>query len=409
MKPTLLQINSTLNYGSTGRIAEEIGLEAEAAGWQCCIAHGARYKNPSQLQSIQIGTLGSERLHGAQSLLFDQHGLGSSSPTLRLIQRIDQQIRPDVIHLHNIHGYYLNYKIFFEYLRQANIPVVWTLHDCWSFTGHCAYFDLIGCDKWKTGCYGCPQIGGYPISLFRDNSRRNFELKRSLFTALGDLLTLVPVSNWLANLLQQSFFAGMKFQTIHNGVDIDTFRPRPINQVVEEYGLQSRYIIIGVASPWSERKGLTDFIRLRACLPKEQYAIILVGLSRKQRLALPDGITGIERTRDVDKLVELYGVTDVFVNPTYGDNYPTVNLEAMACGTPVVTYRTGGSPEAVSSTTGLVVDQGDIAQLVAAVRTITMVGKHAYSAACRKRAEEHFDKKDRFREYIDLYNSLLKK
>lgn len=407
--PKLLQINTTLNYGSTGRIAEEIGLTALAEGWECFIAHGPRMKNSSRLKTIQINSSFDEKIHGGwYSLLCDKHGLGSIGATKQFIRQIET-IAPDIIHLHNIHGYYLNYKIFFEYLRLANIPVVWTLHDCWSFTGHCTHFDLIGCDKWKTGCYGCPQIGVYPKSLFRDNSQRNFELKRSLFTALGDRLTLVPVSNWLADLFQRSFFAGMKIRTIHNGIDTETFRPCPINRGTKKYGIQCQYIIIGVASPWSKRKGLTDFIRLRTFLPKEQYAILLVGLSRKQRLALPDGITGIERTRDVDKLVELYGAADVFVNPTYEDNYPTVNLEAMACGTPIITYRTGGSPEAVSSTTGLVVDQGDIAQLAAGVRTITMVGKHAYSAACRKRAEEHFDKKDRFREYIDLYNSLLKK
>lgn len=407
---TLLQINTTLNRGSTGRIAEQIGVTAMTAGWNSFIAHGARYRNPSRLQAIQIDSLWSEWVHcGWRSLLLDRHGLGSTFATKRLIHRIEHEIRPDIIHLHNTHGYYLNYRVLFDYLAKTDIPVVWTLHDCWPFTGHCPYFDLIKCERWKTGCYACPQLKAYPKSFFRDNSRKNWELKKALFAALKDRLMLVPVSDWLANLLQQSFFAGMKFRTIHNGVDIDTFRPRPINQVAEEYGLQSRYIIIGVASPWSERKGLTDFIRLRTCLPLEQYAIILVGLSPKQMLALPAGITGIERTQDVAELAGLYGAADVFVNPTYEDNYPTVNLEAMACGTPVITYRTGGSPEAVSSTTGFVVDQGDIEQLAAAVRTITMAGKQAYSAVCRKRAEEHFNKNMCFQEYLNLYNALIAK
>lgn len=408
--PRLLQINTSCNYGSTGRIAEGIGLAAISAGWECFIAHGPRMVNTSCLNSIKVNSSFDEKIHGLfKSLLLDKHGLGSKKATERFIRYIDINIHPDIIHLHNVHGYYLNYKVLFEYLATTDIHVVWTLHDCWPFTGHCPYFDLIKCERWKTGCYACPQLKAYPKSFFRDNSRKNWELKKALFAALKDRLMLVPVSDWLANLLQQSFFAGMKFRTIHNGVDIDTFRPRPINQVAEEYGLQSRYIIIGVASPWSERKGLTDFIRLRTCLPLEQYAIILVGLSPKQRLALPAGITGIERTQDVAELAGLYGAADVFVNPTYEDNYPTVNLEAMACGTPVITYRTGGSPEAVSSTTGFVVDQGDIEQLAAAVRTITMAGKQAYSAVCRKRAEEHFNKNMCFQEYLNLYNALIAK
>lgn len=376
-------------------------------GWESYVAYGRqRILTPSSSETIRIGSDIGVRVHGLISRVLDRQGLASKEATKRFIRKVET-IRPDIIHLHNIHGYYLNYKILFEYLQKTTIPIVWTLHDCWSFTGHCSHFDLIKCERWKTGCYACPQLDVYPKSLFRDNSLWNYKLKKALFSALGDRLTLVPVSDWLADLLQQSFFAGTKIQTIHNGIDIETFRPRSVAGVVKKYGLQNRHIIIGVASPWSNRKGLTDFIRLRACLPEEQYAIVLVGLSRKQRQALPAGITGIERTQNVEELARLYGAADVFVNPSYEDNYPTVNLEAMACGTPVIAYRTGGSPEAVTPATGLVVDQGDVKQLAEAIQVIMMAGKQTYSAACRRRAEEHFDMRKCFREYINIYNSLL--
>lgn len=407
---TLLQINTTLNRGSTGRIAEQIGVTAMTAGWNSFIAHGARYRNPSRLQAIQIDSLWSEWVHcGWRSLLLDRHGLGSTLATKRLIHRIEHEIRPDIIHLHNTHGYYLNYRVLFDYLAKTDIPVVWTLHDCWPFTGHCTHFDLIGCDRWKTGCHDCPQRNAYPSSLFVDRSEENYRLKRRLFTSLAGRLTLVPVSEWLGEIVRQSFIGNCPVRVIRNGVDTGLFKPSDTSEIIARYALGSKWIILGVASPWSDRKGLPDFIGLRSLLSQKDYAIVLVGLSQAQISNLPEGIIGIKQTQNVQELVQWYSAADVFFNPTYEDNFPTVNLEAISCGTPVVTYRTGGSPEAVTSITGSVVEQGNLHEALASLITHCSRNRGIMRMNCRNYAEQHFDKDFCFPKYMELYNEISSK
>lgn len=399
--PTLLQINAALNRGSTGRIAEQIGLLAIEQGWNVYIAHGARYTNRSSLNTIQVVTKTEEKLHAIKSLLFDSHGLGSKDATTKLVEKI-KDIKPDIIHLHNIHGYYLNYKVLFEYLNTIDTPIVWTLHDCWTMTGHCAYFDAARCDKWKTGCHECPLKGEYPKSIFLDRSSRNYNLKKELFSSLKNA-TIVPVSQWLGEITKESHLSKHNIQVINNGVEINTFKPTENTTNVEENKL-----ILGVASIWEERKGLKDFIKLRNILP-EKYKITLIGLSKKQIDCLPEGITGILRTNSIKELATHYSSANVYVNPTYEDNFPTTNLEALACGTPVITYRTGGSPESVTPETGIVVDKGNFNELAKAIETICDKGKEYYSTACRERAVSLYNKDDRFNEYIELYNTLIHK
>ena len=349
--------------------------------------------------SYQIGSKCSEYLHYAKSLLFDKHGLGSSLQTRKLIRWIDG-VNPDIIHLHCVHGYYLNYRILFEYLKSTNIPVVWTFHDCWSFTGHCAHFVNVGCMKWKTECFQCPLKHAYPKALV-DNSTRNFKLKKYLLGGLQGNLTIVPVSNWLQGYVKDSFLQQNNIVTIHNGVDTTTFKQ------IEVLGYNgSTKTILGVASVWTKTKGLDDFILLREMLPAD-VEIKLVGLTKEQIASLPSGVIGIERTHCVEDLVKLYSEAEVFVNPTYADTFPTVNLESLACGTPVITYRTGGSPEAVTSETGIVVEQGNLESLKVAIMTVLNNGKEYYSQACRQRVEEYFDKNKCFQRYIDLYEDLL--
>ncbi len=409
---TLLQINVSTNLWSTGKIAEQIGITAQNDGWNCWVAHGARSINTSQLNNYQVSTLAEVRWHAAYySRILDRQGLGCVSATKKFIDFVKTSIKPDIVHLHNIHGYYINYKILFEYLQEAGVPVVWTLHDCWPFTGHCGHFDKIGCMLWKSGCCNCPQKGEYPKSILLDNSRNNYKLKKNLFTSLGDKLTLVPVSEWLADFTEQSFFSGTKVQVIHNGIDINTFNIQSAeirNNIKNKYNISDKKVLLGVASPWTERKGYNDFFKLRSGLGDE-YAIIMVGLSPKQLSSLPKGIIGIERTQNATELAGLYSCADVFVNTTYEDNYPTVNLEAIACGTPVITYNTGGSPEAVTQETGMVVPQGDIDCLVSAIRNILGDDRETYRRACRMRAEKCFDKTKCFEQYITLYNELIDK
>lgn len=394
---SVLQINVDANLGSTGKIAEQIGLLAIKNGYDTYMAYGRRNNN-SQLDTIKIGSNIDFYEHAFETRLFDNHGLSSRNATYKFIDNI-KNINPDIIHLHNIHGYYLNYPILFKYLKEWGGPVVWTLHDCWPFTGHCAYFMLNGCEKWKSHCEKCPSLRSYPSSFFIDNSTENYDLKKKLFSSISSQLTIVPVSNYIANYIPYSILKDSTVKVIHNGVDLNTFYPT--KEVKEK-------LILGVANVWEPRKGLPDFIKLRNILPDE-YKILLVGVSEYQKKHLPERIDGLTHTSNVYELAKIYSKSLALVNPTYEDNYPTVNLEAIACGTPVITYRTGGSPESIDDNTGIVVERGNIDGLFKAIQTIE-VNKSKYSIEnCRRRAISKFNNQERFQEYIDLYNSLLDK
>lgn len=403
---TLLQINTVVNSGSTGRIAEEIGQAAMVKGWRSVIAYG-RNPRPSQSELIRIGSDWDVKLHGIRTRIFDDHGFGSRKATEAFIRKAEA-LAPDVVHLHNVHGYYLNIEVLFKWLAKSGVPVVWTLHDCWPFTGHCPHFRFIGCEKWKSGCFDCPQKKSYPTSLVFDRSRKNWEQKRELFSSVKNL-TLVPVSDWLADISKASFLRDKRIVRIHNGTNTEIFSQKTDAEAVrQKFGLGTRMVVLGCAGVWGERKGLSDFVKLRERIPEKDLAIVLVGVSKKQIEVLPQGIVGISRTENVEALAELYSVADLFVNPTYEDNFPTVNIEALACGTPVCTYRTGGSPEAINDVTGFVVEQGDIEGIISAIEAIRSRGKYAYVDACRSRALEHFRKEDRFAEYVKLYDRCLR-
>jgi putative colanic acid biosynthesis glycosyltransferase len=398
----VLQINSGVNSGSTGRVAEDIGKLLIACGNESYIAYG-RGNRPSKSKLIRIGNNFDVLLHGIKTRISDQHGFGSKIATNNFIKVIEC-IGPDIIGLHNIHGYYINIEILFNYLAKVKIPVVWTLFDCWAFTGHCSYFDDIGCNRWESACYSCPKLHGYPASYLIDNSRNNFKLKKRLFN-LKSNLNIIVHSKWLKSLVEKSFLGNLSIHLIPNGIDIDRFKPS-ISNVKIKYNVQNQQIILGCASIWDKRKGLSDFLKLYEILDSNQK-IILVGLSKEQINKLPRGIIGINRTENVQELVELYSSADVFVNPTWLDNFPTTNLEALACGTPVITYKTGGSPEAIDANTGFLVEKGDISGLYQAILSILKKSKTYYSKACRERAETHFNYKDRFGEYISLYQNLI--
>ena len=393
--PVLLQINITANWGSTGKIAESIGALARKKGWDSYIAYGGSCNN-SQSKLIRVGGRCNRFFHFAEQRIRDNEGLCSRKPTKELIRHI-KQINPDIIQLHNIHDHYLNYLLLFEFLNQTGIKVVWTFHDCWAFTGHCFHFVTAGCDKWKTGCYDCPLSNEYPKTCI-DKSKRNYELKKQLFVGCKNL-TIVPCSDWMASFVRQSFLKDKRIEVIKNGVDLKVFKPSKGKNM-------GGGNILAVSSIWNKEKGLNDIFTLRKLLPKE-YSITVVGLSKKQISELPQGIKGIRRTQNVQELVALYSNARVLINTTYADTFPTVNLEALACGTPVVTYRTGGAPETISESTGLVVEQGDIKAMADAVKSICNTDVVKYREECRRRAEEYFDKNKCFEQYLSLYNSLL--
>lgn len=399
----VLQINTVVNSGSTGRIAEEIGQAVINNGWESYIAFGRNIGN-SKSHLIKIGSNFDVIMHGLETRFFDRQGLGSAMSTKYLIQQIEM-INPDIIHLHNIHGYYLNIRLFFEFLQSANIPVVWTLHDCWAMTGHCVYFDFVSCEKWKTLCYSCPQIGTYPSSLFLDRSTKNYLLKKKIFTSI-DNLTLVPVSEWLKNIVNQSFLHGYNSILINNGIDVDFFTPMDTLDIKRKMGIDNFFLLLGVASIWSKRKGLDDILLLSSYL-SEDIKIILVGLDNKQIRKLPPNIIGLNRTDNIKQLAELYSVADLFINPTWEDNFPTTNLESLACGTPVLSYKTGGSIESIDVDTGFYVEKGDINALLEVIELVKEKGKSYYSKACRNRAVKLYDKNKRYNEYIQLYNRIL--
>ncbi len=337
----LLQINSVCGIRSTGRICTDIATALTAAGHDCRIGYG-REQVPANYQSyaMRIGTKWSVRLDGILSRLFDTAGFGNKRATKAFIKQIEHY-KPDVIHLHNLHGYYVHVGVLFDYLKKAGKPVVWTLHDCWGFTGHCT--DLNGCDKWKTGCFDCPKHQRYPSS-YTDHSRRNYPRKKQTFCGVPNL-TIVTPSAWLGDLVSQSFLGEYPVKVIHNGIDTTVFKPTE-SDFRERHGLQEKTIVLGVASGWGAGKGLYDFHALADSLGAA-YQVVLVGMTAEQKQALPANILGVERTNSTKELAEIYTAADVFVNPTYNDNYPTVNLEAQACGTPVITYETGGSVESV--------------------------------------------------------------
>jgi len=403
----LLQISIEVNSGSVGKIAEQIGETVIENGWSSYITY-SRNNNTSKSEIIKIGTKFDLYRHGLETRIFDNHCFSSKTATKDLIQTI-KALNPDIIHLHHLHGYFINIEVLFNYLRESKIPVVWTFHDCWSFTGHCAYFDFVGCEKWKTECHHCEQKNEYPKSLIFDRSRQNYIDKKRIFNSINNL-TIVSVSNWLSDKVKDSFLKNYKCKVIQNGIDLNVFYPRKSREAIDElYNTKGKFIILGVASTWEKRKGLEEFIKLYELIDTQLYTIILVGLSESQIQKLPENIVGIKRTESVSQLADIYSACDVFLNPTFEDTFPTTNLESVACGTPVITYRTGGSVESVDQTTGIVVDKGDIQGLIKAIDIVKNNGKSFYKINCRTSAEINFNKKVKFNEYLELYKDILKK
>ena len=351
----ILFINSVCN-GSTGTICKNLYKAAKDAEHTCCIAYG-RGDAPEGFNTIKIGNQLDIYLHVLKARLFDASGFGSKKATKDLIKQIEE-FKPDVIHLHNIHGYYVNIEILFNYLKQhPEIKKIWTLHDCWSFTGHCAYYTYAKCDKWQICCNGnCPNKKEYPQTVF-SNIKSNFNKKKEIFSNVENMILVTP-SKWLKDEVGKSYLKDYPIEVINNGVDINVFKPTP-SHIKQQYGIENKKVILGVASVWDKRKGLDTFIDLSKELD-DQYQIVLIGLSKKQIEQLPNNIIGISRTENVQELVKWYSAADVYFNPTLEDNYPTTNLEAIACGTPVVTFNTGGSPESAFAGEDYIIEKKDI-------------------------------------------------
>lgn len=367
-----LIINETCGIGSHGKICIDIAKDLESKGYEVKIAHGRDFYVPKEYAkySKQIGNKLNVYVHGIESRLFDNHGLSSRIATKKFL-RWAKTFNPDLVWLHNIHGYYINYKLLFEWLKKnRNIQIKWTLHDCWAFTGHCAHFTFSKCDKWKTGCFKCPNKKEYPSSLFVDNSRKNYKKKKECFTNLNNLEIICP-SQWLKNMVDLSFLNCYKTSVKNNKIDKSIFRKKNKSSEMEaKFGVASKFIILGVSSSWSMKKGLYDFYKLANSLDSKKFAIILIGLDKKQIKNAPDSIIALPKTSSPQELADFYNLANIFINPTYEDTYPTVNLEATACGTKVITYDTGGCKETIDDQSYLV-KTGDLDGVIELIHQIS--------------------------------------
>lgn len=399
----IAQIN-TCTYGSTGKIAKGLNTVVERRGGMgyICVPNGRHNKGrPVTKKAIWIGGRVSEDLHLLLDRFTGLNGCFSRIATHRFLRKLTK-LDIDVLHLHNLHNCYINLPMLFRYIKKHNIPVIWTLHDCWAFTGHCPHFTMVKCDKWKTGCHHCPQHREYPKS-YVDNSKFMYRRKKEWFTGVQDL-TIVTPSHWLAELVGESFLKDYPVKVIHNGIDLSVFKPTE-SDFRKKHHCEDKFILLGVAFGWGVRKGLDVFVDLASRLD-DRFQIVLVGTDDAVDRNLPEGIISIHRTQNQAELAEIYTAADLFVNPTREDTYPTVNMESLACGTPVVTFQTGGSPEMVDPTCGSVVPCDDIDALEREILRIAATNPYPASA-CLKKAKE-FDMNERFEEYVKLYTEVQK-
>lgn len=349
-----LFINTVAGYGSTGRIAADKCRELNAQGHTCVLAYGRMITGCEDIQTVRIGSDFEVNCHALESRVLDNSGFGSRRATVAFLKWV-REFDPDVIWLHNVHGYYIHIGELFRYLRTCGKRIIWTLHDCWAFTGHCVYFDYIRCEKWKTGCHGCPQKRTYPESLLLDSSRGNYARKRALFTGIPNLTLTVP-SHWLESRVKQSFLKAYPVEVIYNQVDRNVFKPTP-GDFRRRYGLENKFVVLGVASVWEERKGLKDFVALSKLLD-DRFRIVLIGLNAEQRASLPDTILGLPRTDNVGQLVQAYSEADVFVCPSTEETFGMTVLEAGCCGTTALVYRDTACEEVAAQFGGIAVARG---------------------------------------------------
>ena len=398
-----IAIINMIPYGSTGKIMLQLADVARNNGFNVKTYSTKPFdkkakKVVSDLKDhFEWGSVAENKRHYYLGSLLGRNGCFSHRGTRQLIKDLEK-FSPDIVHLHNLHKFCINLPILFKYLKKKNLKIFWTLHDCWAFTGQCPYFDMVGCEKWKTGCYKCAQLKSYPKSYI-DRSKSMYKLKQKWFNGAKDL-TIVTPSNWLYELVKQSFLKDYPVKVINNGINLSVFKPTQ-SEFRGKYGIgDNKFVLLGVAFGWGERKGLDVFIELSERL-SDDFQIVLVGTDDNVDKQLPKNIISIHRTQNQSELVEIYSSADLFVNPTREDNFPTVNIESLACGTPVITFRTGGSPEIIDETCGCVVDKNNVNAMEKEI--IRIKEEKPYSKeACLKRAN-NFDMNEKFAEYVKLY------
>lgn len=397
----VLQLNPICGVGSTGRIVSGIQEAILANGDDCLVVYN-REPSKSVGKKIRIGSKWTIYRHALYTRLTDRQGFASKRETKQLIQLIDEY-QPDVIHLHLLHGNYIYMPLLFQAINERKLPVVWTFHDAWALTGHCVHFYNVGCDRYQTGCHHCPLRTHHPASWIVDQSQRNWREKKELFNSVENL-TIVTPSNWLADMVRNSYLKEKSIHVIPNGIDTKVFYPRKKQFLRDEYHIGTKFLILGCAGCWAPTKGLEDFKWLAKKIDRTKIQIVLIGLTKEQVETLPDGMIGIEKMADIERLAQWYSEADVFVNPTYEDNFPTTNLEALACGTPVITYQTGGSPESITETCGRIVKQGNKEALLQAILEEKDYPKNTVDC-CQQ--GKRYDLSEVYKQYIDLYDKMF--
>lgn len=394
MKQTrIVQINTTCGVGSTGKIAVAISELLTQQGVENNILFSTATNGYGL--GIACGKPGYTKIQALKSRILGNYGFNSQVETKRIIAELER-LSPSVVLMHNLHGHDCDLDMLFSYFRKKQTKLIWTFHDCWAFTAYCTYFTFDHCDRWKNGCHHCTQRKQY--SWFFDRSKMLYERKKQLLSGLD--LTIITPSQWLADLVKQSFLKEYPVKVIHNGIDLSVFRPTP-SDFREKYHIpEDKFVLLGVAFGWGRRKGLDVFVELSRRLDPEKYQIVLVGTDDAVDKNLPENILSIHRTQNQQELAEVYTAADLFVNPTREDNYPTVNMEAIACGTPVVTFDTGGSPESVDEGTGVVVDCDDVDALEQEIIRIFHISPFDTDNCIRK--AKSFDGAARFEEYLNL-------
>lgn len=389
----IFQINTVCGVGSTGHIVLDIDDVLQGAGHNCMIAYG-RGPAPDRKHVYRIGSNWDIIQHGVFTRITDRHGFASCQATKELIKTMEAYA-PDMIHLHNLHGYYLNIEILFHWLRSCGIPIIWTLHDCWAYTGHCAHYSYAKCTRWRIQCTSCPQKKEYPASFFWDASQSNYKRKKDIFTGIPYLYIVTP-SRWLAGEVKKSFLSAYPVHFISNGIDLTCFRPI-ISDYKERNGIGNKIMLLGVANNWNTKKGYEEFKKLADRLDA-RFEIVLVGLTQKQSKGLHRNMRGIPRTNNAEELAVIYSAADVFINPSREETMGLVTVEALACGTPAIVYPCTAVPETVDALSGIVVQ--DIEQLV---QEISALSFHRISSeSCINRAKD-YDKHKQYMKYLELY------
>ena len=400
----VLIINASCGNGSTGRIVADLYHMLRNKGHFCKIAfgHGEPRMVPYE-DTIRVNNKWGYYIHNVLGKLFDRAGFFSRQKTKKFV-KIIEEYKPDLIHLHNLHGFWINIDILFKELRKLNIPIVWTLHDCWAYTGHCSHYTTNKCYKWVDGCHACQHLDVYPESFFVDNSRNNYLKKKNLFTSV-DKMTIVTPSKWLAGEVKKSFLGKYPVIPIPNGIDLKTFSHKDFVSR-KKFGIpEKKKVLLAVAFVWNKEKGLDDLIELSKKIDKDEYVMVIVGLSAKQKetLLLPPTIIAIERTSNIDDLVELYSLSDVFLNPSYQETMGMVTAEAIACGTPAIVYDKTAVPEMVDSQSGFVVKAGDITAMKENIENALDLNKECIAKCAMK-----FEKNNQYEKYYTIYKSIIK-